>query len=351
MRDVVLQLRSWDMFSPFGDKSAFLNAMSAHLTLADLYPNEQPPVAFRNVPVFDTREQLGKSGTRSFDRHTGLFVKCASNAIQAADLMPEELRHAGIANGTAAGSLSSIQDFLLDTYRQHLPYFVNPAHMPNTVINCAAGQCAIWHGIAGPNATLSAGAQSFQSAARLAGRWARNDYARFMLLGAVEEITPITADIHRIYSSQFAYAGALAEGVAVFVVEAVERESVAADCATILETLTRTATNGDRSKAFRELVSDAIARAYLMPEQVELCVLKSWVGTSGHATELAAAEHLGVETLNAAQLFGNGYSASGAMQLALLLNGLRPGACGLTLSMSHNGSMACQVVRKGAAIQ
>jgi 3-oxoacyl-[acyl-carrier-protein] synthase II len=349
MHETALKLLSWDLLSPYGGKDAFLSAIAARQSVADTVSASQT-LTIHCVPDFDVREQLGKKGTRNFDRHTGLFVHCANKAIEQAGLSAHDLMAAGIVNGTAAGSLSSIQDFLLDTYRLEQPYFVNPAHMPNTVINCAAGQCAIWHGIRGPNATVSAGSQSFQAAARMAGRWAANGFARHMLIGAVEEITPITANLLYAYCDRAGYLpGMLAEGAAVFLVEASARNALRDQDSAVLATMTRTATTTDCGTALRQLADDILQRAGLGARDVALVSLKSWRGSSSHQHEQRVAEHLGTPALSAAAIFGNGYSASGALQLALLLAELPAGGIGLTVSASRNGSIACQLVRKGHA--
>lgn len=349
MHEMALILHSWDLLSPYGGKADFLSAIAARKSVADMAPcATSAALAIYCVADFDLRVELGKKGTRSFDRHTGMFVHCASRAIAAAGLAGTDLAGAAIVNGTAAGSLSSIQDFLLDTYRLEQPYFVNPAHMPNTVMNCAAGQCAIWHGIRGPNATVSAGSQSFQAAARMAGRWAANGRARYMLVGAVEEITPLTADLLYTYRKQAGPArGRMAEGAAVFLVEATQRDQLRAGDSAVLGTLTRTAAANDGAGALVRLADDLLARAGVAAHEVALVALKSWAGSAAERDEQRVAEHLRAPTVNAATIFGHAYSASGALQLAFLLAELPPGGIGMTVSASRNGSIACQLVRKG----
>src|SRR5207248_2320963 len=59
----------------------------------------------------------------------------------------------GVVLGTTVGSLRSMSDYTRETLIEERPYLVSPALFPNTVMNCAAGQSAIRHGLAGINAT------------------------------------------------------------------------------------------------------------------------------------------------------------------------------------------------------
>ncbi|MEE3922501.1 hypothetical protein V2I01_41795 [Micromonospora sp. BRA006-A] len=67
----------------------------------------------------------------------------------------------GIVTGTTAGSVKSSVDYAAETFTQQPPYLVNPALFPNTVMNCAAGQSAIWYKLHGPNATVAGGPLAF----------------------------------------------------------------------------------------------------------------------------------------------------------------------------------------------
>lgn len=343
----VLRIHAWDMLSGFGGKSDFLQAWSSS---EDPVGTRSIRTSARRIADFDVREALGKKGTRNFDRHTGLFVKTACNALEESGLKGGVLRAAAIINGTATGSLSSIQDFLLDTYRLEKPYFVNPAHMPNTVINCAAGQCAIWLDIKGPNATLSAGAQSFHAGLRLALRWARKGYARHFIVGAVEEITDITAKLGEIYGRETGREITIAEGVAVFVLEVVKLVDAESTDDLVLATRMSTALPGDTTAALGRLTRAILADLALPDEAIRIVATKSAAGTTGRVAEAAVADDLGAEAANATDVFGNCFSVSGAMQLALLLSALPPGGIGLAVSASRNGSLACTAVRKGAAL-
>lgn len=349
MTDTVLKIMDWDLLTPFGDKAATLAALAGRMRISDVAGAPEGEPVWR-VPGFDIRAQLGMKGTRSFDRHTALFVKSASNVIAAAGLDPDTLRESALINATATGSLSSIFDFMQDTWRNEMPYFVNPAHMPNTVINVAAGQCAIWHGIRGPNATVSAGAQSYHAALRMASRWARQGYARTLLVGAVEEITDITAMLYRRHCAAHGSTVRLAESAGVFALRASSADALAPADSAILAVACRTGRGtADDAGLLDEMAQRMLAGRGLRRDDVGAVATESPAPGLARTLEQQAAQAIGAPVLDVGAMFGQGYSSAGALQLAVLLAELAPGAHGLMLSASSNGSLACVLVRKGGA--
>ena len=350
MNTVVLKVMDWELLSPFGDKNALLAALAAPGQTQKMGATAAtaPATHVLNVPNFEVREALGKKGTRAFDRHTGLFVKAASNAIVGSGIAPEALRAAAVINGTAAGSLSSILDFLLDTYRNERPYFVNPAHMPNTVLNCAASQCAIWHAIKGPNATVSSGSQSFMAALRMASQWARLDYAQHFLVGAVEEITPVSSDLLASFRQQTGYQGCFAEGGAAFMCQAQAHD--ASHSADDLILATQIGTDMALASGLERISKMALHQAGVLPQALSHIVTKSPAWSASARAEAILVQKLGVISSNAYEWFGHGYSVSGAMQLALLFHTLAPGAFGMAISASRNGSVGVTLVKKGSPL-
>lgn len=155
-------ITAWSAVSPFGiGRSAFAEGMHEGGETAVPIDPEQwkvPDERARLVPGFSPREVLGRKGTRSMDRVTGLAVSAVGALLDDAErnrLVATGERGA-IVLGTTTGSAQSMMDFTRDSLTGEQPYFVDPAQMPNTVMNCAAGQCAIWHRIQGPNATIAA---------------------------------------------------------------------------------------------------------------------------------------------------------------------------------------------------
>jgi 3-oxoacyl-[acyl-carrier-protein] synthase II len=172
------------------------------------------------VPGFDIRELLGRKNTRSMDRVTGLAVLTVSK------LLDEERRagqepdgdSTGLVLGTTTGSIQSMMDFSRDSFTNSKPHLVDPARFPNAVMNRAAGQTAIWHGLRGPNTTVASGNVAGLSAFRYAARLCRSGHARTVLCGAVEELTALRAWLEGKRDDEEAPAP-LGEGCAVFRLE------------------------------------------------------------------------------------------------------------------------------------
>lgn len=142
---------------------------------------------------FEIKEVLGRKGTRSMDRVTALAVATAGRLLD--DGSGGRIRGAGeetaLVLGTDHSSAQSMVDFSRDTLTQAKPYFVDPGRFPNTVLNCAAAQCGIWHGLRGPNATVAGGRAAGLLALNYARRLQRSGRARAVLCGAAEELSPI----------------------------------------------------------------------------------------------------------------------------------------------------------------
>lgn len=155
-------------------------------------PLPHPTAAVADV---DVRAELGRKGTSFLDRATVLTLVACGDALRDAglDLDAVDLARVGVVLGTTTGSLKSTMDYCCDTLTQERPYLVNPVLFPNTVMNCAAGQTAIWFGLRGLNATVAGGPVAFLHALRYATGALRRGYADMLLTGAVEEFTPHTA--------------------------------------------------------------------------------------------------------------------------------------------------------------
>ncbi|WP_216207117.1 beta-ketoacyl synthase N-terminal-like domain-containing protein [Amycolatopsis aidingensis] len=153
----------------------------------------------RRVPGFDVKEALGRKNTRSMDRVTGLAVLTVARMVDGEREQGHGLDagSTGLVLGTTTGSVQSMMDFTRDSFTQDRPHLVDPARFPNAVMNRAAGQAAIWHGLRGPNATIASGHVAGISALRYAARLHRAGHARTVLCGAVEELTPLRVWLER----------------------------------------------------------------------------------------------------------------------------------------------------------
>lgn len=136
----------------------------------------------RLVPSFDQRAVLGKKGTQGMDRVAGLAVTAVGPLVGDPD--------AALVLGTTAGSVQSTMNLTRASLTGERPFDVEPAAIPSTAMNYAAGQCAIWHGITGPNTTIAGGRVAGLLALAYARRLLRVGRAPAVLCGAVEECSP-----------------------------------------------------------------------------------------------------------------------------------------------------------------
>lgn len=188
-------LSAWSAVSPFGiGRAPFVAGLHDNRSTwtepaADRWPVPDERVCL--VPGFEISEVLGKKGTRAMDRATGLAVTAVGRLLEesARDRAVATGESAALVLGTTAGSMQSMMDFTRGGLVSEKPYFVDPARFPNAVMNCAAGQCAIWHQLRGPNTTIAGGRVSGLHALRYAQGLLGAGRAATVLCGAVEEFS------------------------------------------------------------------------------------------------------------------------------------------------------------------
>ena len=115
------------------------------------------------------------------DRVTGLAITAVSAIGGTHD------RDTALVLGTTGGSLRSAMNFSRASLTAERPFDVDPAVIPSVVMNCAAGHCAIWHGITGPNTTIAGGRAAGLLGLAYARRLLRAGRASTVLCGAAEE--------------------------------------------------------------------------------------------------------------------------------------------------------------------
>jgi 3-oxoacyl-[acyl-carrier-protein] synthase II len=326
-----LSIDHWELLTPLGDKEALSS-----------YPTG-PAFGCRSIEHFDKERLLGRVGTRNFDRQTSLFVHASSRVLAEAQIDSEQRERLGIVLGTAAGSVSSTLDFLEDSLRCDKPYDVNPGHFPNTVINCASGQAAIWNRLRGPNATISAGAQSFFVSLKFATRWCASRKTDGVVVGAVEEVTPRISALHAAYHASAPIS--VLEACGAFLLMTSPRRSNAVLATEVLatEVLARSPRASDVSSTLVQCIGRCVQSAGAAIEDVAYAVTRR----ETHEWSALDAIQFRGERVAAAARFGDAYSASGAVQLAIALR-LVPRSAGplvLLTSASSNGSVASAVVR------
>lgn len=152
----------------------------------------------REVPGFVIEEALGKKGTFGMDRASALAVATVARLLGGDDddgdgdgdggVRPDA--DTAVVLGTTSGSNQTQVDFATASLTRRKPYFVEPAMMPFGLMNSAAAQCALWHGLTGANTTLADGPVSGLSTLAYGARLLAAGRASGVICGGVEELTP-----------------------------------------------------------------------------------------------------------------------------------------------------------------
>jgi 3-oxoacyl-[acyl-carrier-protein] synthase II len=141
------------------------------------------------IRPFEPRDYLGERNLRPIDRTSRLLLAAAQRALDESGWTPELRagREVGLVLGTTFCSVKTIAEF--DRRGLQLgPSHVSPMDFANSVINAAAGQTAIWHGLRGVNSTVSAGEASGLLAIACGAAQIRGGHADALLAGGAEEL-------------------------------------------------------------------------------------------------------------------------------------------------------------------
>ncbi|GAA4432982.1 beta-ketoacyl synthase N-terminal-like domain-containing protein [Actinokineospora soli] len=339
-------ITAWSAVSPFGvGRAAFVDGLHAgRETVADL-DREQwagPDTVACLVPDFTAKDALGKKGTRSMDRATGLAVATVGRMLddQPAGRETATGDHAALVLGTTTGSAQSMMDFTRDSLTGEKPFFVDPSRFPNTVMNCAAGQCAIWHQLRGPNATVAGGRVAGLHALNYGRRLLLTGRAATALCGAVEEYSAARAWLHRLGGT--ADTTVLGEGCAMLQVEAAGAERALAEVLSV----EFGAFAGDYRDALAACVRRGLDRSGTTAAEVWAV---SPCGTAGPAEDEVLAGFAGAVRPDLSGT-GDTSGAAAAMQIAAVLAPAErdPPAAGrtaLVTAVDHEGVVGCTVLR------
>lgn len=344
-------ISAWSAVSPFGmGAEPFSAGIGAARSAVRVLGDERWPGAPANAGAvldFDARAALGRKGTRTMDRATALAVAAVGMLLADGE---DDHDASGLVLGTSAGSVASIMGFTRDALTQDKPYLVDPARVPYTVMNCAAGQSAIWHGLRGPNITVAGGHVTGLLALNYAIRLRRQGYARRVLFGAVEELS-----VQRAWLEWHARGGGddndpfvLGEGCAILMLEAAEcaRDAGRTPLAEVLAVELAAAPDAAAAPAALErCIRRALERTGVAPGNV-------WAVAATDAAEAEAIERAldGAAPLRvpSQELLGDTGSVSAAFQLAAALSlarGERAGAIALITSTDRDGQLGCALVR------
>jgi 3-oxoacyl-[acyl-carrier-protein] synthase II len=184
------------VLSPLADTPAALHAAlcRGESGLAPVEEIETGGVAcplVGQVRGFSPAAYLGEGNFRPLDRTGRLATAAAALALAASGHHrddPDDRREWGLVLGTMFGSVRTIAEF----DRRALtagPSYVKPFDFANSVINAAAGQVAIWHGLRGVNATVSGGTGAGLQALGLAADLVASGGAEALLAGGADELS------------------------------------------------------------------------------------------------------------------------------------------------------------------
>ncbi|MFL6197149.1 MAG: beta-ketoacyl-[acyl-carrier-protein] synthase family protein [Thermoanaerobaculia bacterium] len=307
------------------------------------------------IRPFEPRDYLGERNLRPVDRTARLLLAAAQGALESSGWTAERLagHDAGLVLGTVFCSVRTIAEF--DRRGLSLgPSHASPLDFANSVINAAAGQAAIWHGLRGVNSTVSAGETSGLLAIACATDFIRNGRAEALLAGGVEELCfesflghlragrlseqdPLPFDARR--------AGcALSEGAALLMLE--DAEAAAERGATVLARILGHGSAFDPSEteegaaqAMSRAVRLALDDAGLAPADIDALLASASGCVAGDRAEaIGVAKALGTRAADLPvtaikSMLGESLGASGAWQavaaLGVLEQGVLPGIAGL----------------------
>jgi 3-oxoacyl-[acyl-carrier-protein] synthase II len=369
MASLGIAVTGWEAISPLGIGAGALSMpqLSAAVAAPPMHVDREhfPGDIHYRTADFDVAGILGAKGIRTMDRTTALAVstsKLLHDKIAYQQFIPSE--RVGFVVGTSTGSIRSTSDFTRDSLVQERPFLVNPALFPNTVMNCAAGQCGIWFKARSVNATISGGRLSGLLAFKYALQMLRRRYADLLFTGSVEELCPQTAWAYRqLIQHERRRPVPLGEGCGMFALSRSADVVVGAGPAVAeilalqygryfqdLRTDPASAPNG-----VRQCLAEALDQAGIGPEQIERVILCGAADIGNDELERQAVTRMfgsdmpvhGGELL---EQFGDTYSATFALNLGWLLGRLGQSKkqgprYGLLLTTSKDGHVGCLVVR------
>ncbi|THA29727.1 beta-ketoacyl synthase N-terminal-like domain-containing protein [Streptomyces sp. A1547] len=315
-----------------------------------------PPRGARVVPELQNAfaEHIGRKGNRHLDRTTRLGLLACQFALEG-HTGPVGPR-TGVVLGTSTGSIRSSSEYSMETLRQDRPYLVNPSLFPNTVMNCAAGQIAIRHGLKGVNATLAGGHLAGVQALRYARNALRQGHADRLLVGGVEEYCAQSAwGWHR--SGALGIDAPVGEGAAFLMIEPAAAVHAAGrrGLARILACETAFAGGRGLGDALAAVIGAALVRSGKDPAEVQAVSLGS-TGQRGlelveqRAVRAALGGRLPQRVIRVKDTVGECFSSGGALQIAALLGAWQDqgaaaaGETAVVTAVSQEGQVGCVVL-------
>lgn len=362
-------ISAWAAVSPWGPHGAdFADGLAAARRTerpvdAGEWTVPQPTACL--VPDFRIKEVLGRKGTRTMDRATGLAVTAlrqlltgggAGRGDGTVERLPGVGEDAGLALGTSTGSAQSSMDLTRESLTSSRPFFVDPARVPNSVMNCATGASAIWHRLKGPNATIAGGRAAGLLALQYALRLQRAGRAETVLCGAVEEFSAARAWLDWHSRPAGREAAVLGEGAAFWLMEPAATATAhgRGGLAEVLGLEFGFAADGGSARAvLAEVLQRLLDRTGTTGDQLWAVADGRAPGAEGEAERAALAELLGDHRPlrpAPAESIGDTCAASAAFQISAVLalaerGDAEPGSLALITSVDRDGVVGAALLR------
>lgn len=349
-----MKITAWSAVSPYGlESDAFAAGVRARRTTigpVDERFGAEPGSRACLVPDFDIRAVLGKKGTRDMNRVTALAVTAVGTVLgRTAGPSEPAGPDTALVLGTTTGSVQSMTDFTRASLTGDRPYDVEPGVIPNSVMNCAAAQCAIRHGIQGPNTTLAAGRAGGLLALVYARRLLRTGRARAVLCGGAEEYSAARSWLEA--RSRDDAPALLGEGAALLRVEDACASALPA-LATVLAVHSRVLPDdGDTAPGVREAVEETLASAGVTAADIWAAVPSGLEDAEREALGALFPRQVSERIAAVGELIGDTGAAAGAFQLASVV-AAAPEAAGrhaVITSVDPQGLVAAAVLRLGVS--
>jgi len=143
---------------------------------------------------FNAEDYMAPKDVRKFDPFVPFGVASATQAIKDSGFEVTEANCAriGVAMGAGIGGLSTIEENTAKWLEAKTPRKISPFFIPGSIINAAAGQVSIHHGLRGPNIALVTACTTSTHSIGLACRLIQYGDADIMVAGGSEmAFTPL----------------------------------------------------------------------------------------------------------------------------------------------------------------